>query len=404
MVDDWRVAFSGFLRTEGRVSESKIRHYVAWVDRLLSRAPPGEDPTTPFIVRRFLAEVGRRGAPGEVEEAADAVRLYASFRSRPDAWEALVDEMVRVVRLKHLSLRTEKSYLGWVRRFRAFTDELDPAALGPSDVERFLSHLAVARRVSPATQNQALSALLFLFRHVLRVEVGGLEAVRARGRRRIPVVLTRDEVHAALAHLEEPYGLMCRIIYGSGLRLQECLELRVKDVDMEGGVLTVRGGKGDKDRRTVLPRSLASGWQRHLLDVRRLYDEDFRAGVAGVSLPGALERKAPGAGNSWAWFWAFPAPSLAIDPRSRVVRRHHLHPSPLQKRFRAAVRMAGIPKQASIHTLRHSFATHLLEDGYDIRTIQELLGHTDVQTTMIYTHVAARVRLGVRSPLDAHRT
>jgi integron integrase len=194
---------------------------------------------------------------------------------------------------------------------------------------------------------------------------------------------------------------MGRVLYGCGLRLQECLELRVKDVDFERGLLTVRAGKGDKDRQTVLPASLAAPWVEHLAAVRRLHAADRAQGLPGVALPAALERKYPNAGQEWPWFWAFPSPTVSTDPRSEVVRRHHQHPSALQKAFRAAVQRAGIPKPATLHALRHSFATHLLEDGYDIRTIQELLGHKDVQTTMIYTHVATRNRLGVRSPLDA---
>ncbi len=291
--------------------------------------------------------------------------------------------------------------MGWIGRFRMFVEEQSPSSLGRREVEAFLTRLAAVGKVSASTQNQAFSALLFLFRHVLRRELEGIDALRARGRRRLPVVLSKGDVQAVLEALPAPYDLMARVSYGAGLRLRECLSLRVKDVDFDAGMLIVRGGKGDKDRRTVLPESLHGPLRAHLQSVRALHDEDRRAGVAGVALPAALERKYANAGVDWGWFWLFPARAWSVDPRSGVVRRHHQHPSAVQKNFKQAASAAGVVKQASWHTLRHSFATHLLEAGTDIRTIQELLGHRDVQTTMIYTHVAQRNRLGVFSPLDA---
>ncbi len=316
-----------------------------------------------------------------------------------DSWDRLTLAMKRRIRLRHLSYRTETSYLGWLARFRAFVGR-PPRDLASQDVESFLTDLAVKGRVSASTQNQALSALLFLFRHVLYQELA-VDAMRARQRRRLPVVLSRDEVQRVVACLPDRYAFMARLTYGAGLRLQECLELRIKDVDAERGVLTVRSGKGDKDRRTVLPESLQDAWGRHLSWVRALHEQDRGNGLPGVALPRALERKYPNAGTEWGWFWAFPAANVSTDPRSGVVRRHHQHASAFQKNFKWAVARAGITKPATIHSLRHSFATHLLEAGTDIRTIQELLGHKDVQTTMIYTHVATKNRLGVRSPLDA---
>lgn len=315
-------------------------------------------------------------------------------------WADLEQEMQRVLRLRHTSLRTERSYLGWLRRFRSFTGDRPGVELRAGDVVRFLSHLAVEENVSPSTQNQAFSALLFLFRHVLDRDLDVAATVRATPRRRLPVVLTRDEVGRVLDGLRAPFDLMARVIYGSGLRLQECLELRVKDVLSEEGVLLVRSGKGDKDRPTVLPDSLREPLVRHLNDIHRLHDSDRRDGVPGVALPRALARKYPNAGTEWPWFWVFPGDNLSVDPRTQITRRHHRHPSAFQKHFKQAVAAAGVAKPATIHTLRHSFATHLLEAGTDIRTIQELLGHKDVQTTMIYTHVAAKNRLGVVSPLD----
>lgn len=316
-------------------------------------------------------------------------------------WAALELQMREALRLRHTSLRTEKAYLGWFRRFRSFTGERPGVQVRAGDVVRFLSHLAVGERVAASTQNQAFSALLFLFRHVLHRELDVAGSVRARQRPRIPVVLSPEEVRRVLDALPERHRLMARVVYGCGVRLQECLELRVKDLDLAGGVVTVRAGKGDRDRRTVLPNSVREDLSVHLAAVRRLHDADRLDEVPGVGLPHALERKYPHAGAEWGWFWVFPAADLAIEPRSRIVRRHHQHPSAFQKAFKQAVREAGIAKPASIHTLRHSFATHLLEAGSDIRTIQELLGHRDIKTTMIYTHVATRNRLGVVSPLDA---
>ena len=310
--------------------------------------------------------------------------------------------MVRILRLKHLSLRTERSYLLWLRQFRAYLRDRLPSSLQSDDVRNFLTHLAVERKVAAATQNQAFNALLFFLRNAMNRNPTDLNgSVRAKCRRRLPVVLTRQEVRQVMSRMPNPYGLMARFIYGCGLRLQECLELRIKDVDFERGFLTVRAGKGDKDRQTVLPEILLNDWLTHLSSVKSLFDKDRADNQPGVALPTALERKYPNAGAQWVWFWAFPAPTLSIDPRSHIVRRHFQHPSSLQKCFRTAVRDAGLVKPASIHTLRHSFATHLLEDGYDIRTIQELLGHQDVRTTMIYTHVVVKNRLGVRSPLDS---
>jgi integron integrase len=328
-------------------------------------------------------------------------RYAAGRHSRSmSEWGHVTTAMMRKIRLRHLSYSTEKSYLGWLTRFEAYVARA-PDTIAAIDVESFLSHLAVEGRVSASTQNQAFSALLFFFRHVVYRDLE-VDAVRARQRRRLPVVLSPGEVQRVLAELSNYFSLMARFVYGCGLRLQECLELRVKDVDFERGILTVRAGKGDKDRRTVLPEALRMVWQEHLGSIRAMHDTDRVNGLPGVALPMALERKYPNAGRDWGWFWAFPAANVSTDPRSGVVRRHHQHPSAFQKHFKHAVADAHIAKPATLHTLRHSFATHLLESGTDIRTIQELLGHTDIKTTMIYTHVASRNRLGVQSPLDSH--
>ena len=316
-------------------------------------------------------------------------------------WLTVEEKIKTAMRLRHLAYSTEKTYLLWLRSFRTFIKEKDPAQLSAKDLQDFLSHLALEKNVSASTQNQALNALIFLYRNVLDKKVDNeLNAVRANGRRRLPVVLTTEEIERIFEYLDGVPRLMVMLTYGCGLRLQECLRLRIKDIDLEWDMVIVRSGKGDKDRRTVLPESLKPEIVRHVSEVKSLYEKDRKEDMSGVWLPGALERKYPNAGKEWAWFWLFPSRSLSVDPHKRLVRRHHVHPASLQKAFYDAVRKAGITKQASVHTLRHSFATHLLENGYDIRTIQELLGHANLQTTMIYTHVAAKNILGVRSPLD----
>ena len=273
--------------------------------------------------------------------------------------------------------------------------------MGEGEITGFLSSLAVTSRVSASTQNQALSAILFLYREVLRVQVPWLEGVvRAKASPRLPVVLTREEVRAILDRMDGTPAVMARLMYGAGLRLLECCRLRVKDVDFGANQITVRSGKGDRDRRTVLPASLRDPLRMHLDDVHRLHEEGLRRGAGWVELPGALARKYPRAGREWPWQWVFPATRPYSHAPTGQRRRHHLHESVIQREFRQAVLLSGIPKHATCHSLRHSFATHLLEDGYDIRTIQELLGHRDVTTTMIYTHVLNRGGRGVLSPAD----
>ncbi len=317
-------------------------------------------------------------------------------------WKAVEEKMIEAIRLRHRSYSTEKTYIAWFRQFQRFVKSKDLNSLGAKDIQDFLSYLAVERKVSTSTQNQALNALVFVYRHVLDKHIGDdeLNAVRAVYKRRLPVVLTVKEVNSIFDKLYGINRLMAKLIYGCGLRLQECLSLRIKDVDIEQGIVIVRSGKGDKDRKTVLPESLKDELLHHVSSVREIYEQDRKDNINSVYLPGALEKKYPNAGKEWGWFWLFPARDLSIDPRSFIIRRHHMHPSSLQKAFKEAVMKVGITKQASVHTLRHSFATHLLENGYDIRTIQELLGHRNLQTTMIYTHVATKNILGVRSPLD----
>ena len=313
----------------------------------------------------------------------------------------LLDVVRDRIRVKHYSIRTETQYVQWIRRFILFHGKKHPRDMGAPEVEAFLTHLAVEGNVAAATQNQALSALLFLYRDVLGVELPWLDNVtRAKRPQRLPVVLTRDEVHAVLDRMEGGYGLMARLLYGTGMRLMECVRLRVKDVDFARAEILIRDGKGAKDRVTMLPQSLAPALRSHLQRRRGLFDDDLRAGKASVYLPHALEQKYPNAPTEWGWQYVFPSGSYSIDPRSGVERRHHLDEKLLQRAMKRAVRSSGLAKPATPHTLRHSFATHLLEAGYDIRTVQELLGHADVGTTMIYTHVLNKGGRGVTSPLD----
>ncbi len=313
----------------------------------------------------------------------------------------LLDQVQSILRVKHYSIRTERVYLDWIKRYILFHDKTHPARMGAPEVEAFLSHLAVAGKVAASTQNQAKSALLFLYREVLAIELPWLDNVtQAKTPQRLPVVLTVSEVKSVLNRLDGSLWLMASLLYGGGLRLMECVRLRAKDVDFEMRQVTVREGKGFKDRVTMLPENSIASLQAHLARVKALHDEDLAAGYGAVYLPYALEKKYPNAAKEWGWQYVFPSRSLSVDPRSGVTRRHHVDEKSLQRAIKRAVLAAGIAKPATPHTLRHSFATHLLQSGYDIRTVQELLGHKDVQTTMIYTHVLNRGGKGVQSPLD----
>ena len=313
----------------------------------------------------------------------------------------LLEEVRRILRFKHYSLRTEEAYVDWIRRFILFHGKRHPREMGAEEVRAFLTHLATERHVAASTQNQALSAILFLYERVLEQDPGWIEGVeRAKKPLRLPVVLTQEEARVLLAAVPEGYRLMAELLYGSGLRLMECLRLRVKDLDFGYLQITVRDGKGQKDRVTMLPVSLVPALRGHLERVRELHRQDLADGFGRVWLPDALERKYPHAPVEWGWQWVFPAERISTDPRTGTERRHHMHEKNLQNAVKAATRAAGLAKPASPHSFRHSFATHLLEAGYDIRTVQELLGHKDVSTTMIYTHVLNRPGLAVRSPLD----
>jgi integron integrase len=314
----------------------------------------------------------------------------------------LLDQLRDRIRLKHYSLRTEQAYMQWVKRYIYFHGKRHPAEMGKSEVESFLSSLAVERNVTASTQTQALSALLFLYREVLGVELPWLsEITRAKKPSRLPTVLNREEIAALLKGIDDPLmDLIVRLLYGTGMRLIECLRLRVKDVDFVRHEILVREGKGNKDRVTMLPSSLADRLKVHLKLVKAMHDGDLAAGKGEVWLPHALALKYPNASRSWGWQYVFPASGFSMDPRSGETRRHHVDDKRVQRAVRGAAANAGIAKPVTPHTLRHSFATHLLEGGYDIRTVQELLGHSDVSTTMIYTHVLNKGGRGVVSPLD----
>jgi integron integrase len=313
----------------------------------------------------------------------------------------LLEQCSEVFRFYHYSLRTEHTYKDWIKRFILFHGKRHPREMGTPEVTAFLSHLATHGKVAPATQAQALNAIVFLYRDVLLMPLGELgEWSRPHRPKHLPTVLTKDQAIRVLACAPESHQLILRLLYGTGMRLLEGLRLRVQDLAPDRSVITVRSGKGSKDRVTMFPKSLIDPIKDHLIKVRQLFEQDRAANVPGVLLPYALERKYPNAGTSWNWQWVFPAANLSEDPITKIVRRHHVHESSVQRAMKQAVQRSGVEPRASCHTLRHSFATHLLEANYDLRTIQELLGHQDISTTQIYTHVMQKPGLGVRSPLD----
>jgi len=313
----------------------------------------------------------------------------------------LLDKVIEVARLRHLSLRTEQAYRTWIKRYILFHSKRHPKDLGTDEVRAFLSHLAVKENVAATTQNQAFHALLFLYRQVLKIDLPEITGVeRAKVSRNLPVVFTKDEARAVITHLHGADKLIVSLLYGSGLRIMEAVRLRVKDLDFSRFEITVRDGKGEKDRLTMLPRSLEPALQVQIENVRHLHEHDLKRGCGEVYLPHALDRKYPNAAKEFIWQYLFPADKLSEDPRSGRTRRHHVNEQNVQRAVKSALRKADVRKSGTCHSFRHSFATHLLENGYDIRTVQELLGHKDVRTTMIYTHVLNRGGRGVRSPLD----
>jgi integron integrase len=386
-----RAAFKGAAEWQVAQAEAVVKLAL----QQLARSPWAQDWPDFSAVREALGAGARKS--GGVEQ----------FEGRSDEGEPMarylpfLGELRVVLRREHYATRTEQTYVDWVKRFLVFWRPLSREDFTAERVRVYLEYLAVVRKVSANTQNQALNALVFVFREVLKRDLGEIGAVaRAAERRKLPVVLSREEARGLFREMDEPYGLMARLMYGTGLRLMECVRLRVKDLDFEALQVVVRGGKGDKDRVTTLPVSLVEPLRAHLKRVKGTHEADLKAGHGAVYLPEALRRKWPGAERDWVWQYVFPAPRATVDPESGRVFRHHVHENSLQKAVKAAAVKAEIAKRVSCHALRHSFATHLLEAGYDIRTVQELLGHSDVSTTMVYTHVLNRPGLAVRSPLD----
>ena len=313
----------------------------------------------------------------------------------------LLDQVRDIMRLKHYAYRTESTYTGWIKRFILFHDKKHPGEMGEPEVEAFLTWLAVDRKVSKSTQNQAFNALIFLYREVIKRPLEGrIDAVRSFKKQRLPIVMSKEETQRVLSAMNGTTQLMAKLLYGSGIRLMECIRLRVKDIDFEINEVRVHSGKGDRDRLVPLPESIKTAFKTHLERVKLIHENDLSKGYGEVYLPNALDRKYPTAGKEWEWQYVFPSSKISRDPRKDVIRRNHMDPSSLDRAIKRAVKLAGITKRITSHTFRHSFATHLLQTGTDIRTIQSLLGHNDVSTTMIYTHVLRQGGQGVKSPLD----
>jgi len=412
--------FQTFLRSRGIVADSKIPYYAFWASRFLAFSNAHENLPLDVRIERFLENLqvkGKPAAPWQVRQAEEAARLYVGHFCAGDAAQlspnteplaadicrdraALIEKARELLRLRHYSFSTERTYLDWINRFFRHLDQNKRTSLTPAAVRDYLSFLAVGKRVSASTQNQAFNALLFLYREVLKQDMQGIEAVRAKRGQRLPSVLSVAEVQGLLRHMDGTALLMTQILYGAGLRLMELLRLRVQDIDFDGGMLFVRGGKGNKDRTSLLADTVKTALRQHLDEVKKMHDQDLQEGFGKVFLPDALERKYPEAPRQWGWQYVFPAAKRSIDPRTGAVRRHHLSEKVLQDAVRQALRKAGIAKHASVHTLRHSFATHLLMNGVNIREVQDLLGHKHVETTMIYTHVMRDMTKGPKSPLD----
>ncbi len=403
--------FKEYLKDVSQVKQGSIPYYSKWIrecyafwGKEIYKKLSNEERQS------FLEVLSIKYEDWQVKQADFALKLYNHFLLKKEKkngslssqeWDKLYYRTISALRLRHRSYRTEKTYLSWLKRFKEFVTSKHPNELTGEDVQNFLTYLAIEKKISSSTQNQALNAILFVFKHVLKKDISHhIDSIRARQNRRLPVVLTKREIKLILDKMSGDAKLMAMLMYGCGLRVSECIRLRVKDIDLEQGIVVIRSGKGDKDRITILPESLKEALIDHMEEIRNIYEEDRKNNIEGVYLPNALSRKYPRANKEWGWFWLFPSRSLSVDPKSKVIRRHHIHTSTIQRAFNRAVREAKITKQATLHSLRHSFATHLIEDGYDIRTVQELLGHKHIQTTMIYTHVARRNILGVKSPLD----
>lgn len=406
---DDRKEFEAFLREQHGFQDRVVPWMGRWVAGFLQGLSSFQHWDR--RCREYYHDLEGRVADWQYAQAAKSVQLYYAFRKGSEkvqatssslSWTNAKERARRELRRQGKAFQTEKTYMYWIERFsrRAGADRLEECST--QHVKDFLTFLAVEKQVAIATQNQAFNALLFLYRYVLGVSISELTAVpRSRPKRKLPVVLPVDQISVIVRRMRSPYKLMAALMYGSGIRLNECLSLRHKDLDTENRVITVRQGKGDKERYTVVSGECLPMLREQIADSRKIYEQDRRAGRPGVALPTALAKKYPDAATDLSWFWVFPAPRESVDPRSGVVRRHHIHAASLQKAFKRACREAGVGANVHLHCLRHSFATHLIESGYDIRTVQELMGHSDVSTTMIYTHVSKRNKLGVVSPGDS---
>lgn len=410
--------FQEFIVSRGFVSEDKAPYFAWWVKRFeafCANTTAGQaDRINDFLLSLSSEE---KIADWQREQARQAVAMFLEhyldaenvvFKGVSDLAvnkkEAIISRVKELIRVKHYAYSTERVYLDWVEKFFNYitVTRQKNKQIEPADITDFLTYLAVKRRVSASSQNQALNALVFLFREVLKIELGHLDkAVRAKRGPRLPVVLSIEEVKRLFAHMEGRSLLMAQVLYGTGMRLMELIRLRVQDIDFDAITIFIRAAKGDKDRTTILPQFIKDGLVEHLKEVRAVHGKDVELGYGEVYLPDALSRKYPNAAKEWRWQYVFPAGSLSVDPRSGKVRRHHIGEKTVQTSVRAAVRRAGIVKHATVHTLRHSFATHLLQKGVNIREIQELLGHKNVETTMIYTHVLRDMSNAPKSPLDS---
>ncbi len=425
--------FGEHLLRKSLCPEKKVKFYLYWVKRFFKLSRDWQPDSWEVLLQQFINTL--RDDPSvedwQVEQASSAIRLYFhNFQGGDSAIAAapsrihvedggelvcldLIASVRQSIRIQHYSYRTEQTYMDWIKRFLIYTGDPDATkgeggkaslpercCVTQSAIRDYIAWLAISRKVAASTQNQAFNALLFMAR-CLKLELEGMEAgIRAKRGKKLPVVLSVDETERLLAEVEGTEGLIVRLIYGGGLRLMELCRLRVKDIDFDNQLIFVRSGKGDQDRSTLLPESLVPDLQDHVRKLRDLHAMDLESGCAEVYLPGALARKYPSAASQFGWYWMFPSGKPSMDPRANKVRRHHVSPSTVQRIVRDAVRAAGIEKPASVHTLRHSFATHLLLNGVDLREIQEYLGHASVETTMIYTHVVKTLRNRARSPLD----
>ncbi|QEN08200.1 integron integrase [Oceanispirochaeta crateris] len=400
--------FEEYLHTKTTVNSKAIPYFLHWISlyqKYLKQSGTSLVGFQKSLMYLYL--------PWQIDQAMEAIKHFEYYESSQTTgpknvdhdlhmnWDESKRQMSDVLRLRQKSLQTEKAYMSWLCRFSDFVQK-KPEDLSSQDLKNYMSYLAVEKHVSSSTQNQAFNALLFFYRNIVETSVDGLEkTVRSKIPAKLPVVLSKEEIQRILNHLPNVMHLMACLIYGGGLRLNECLSLRVKDLDLEKPSIHVVQGKGNKDRYTLLPAKLITDVKEQIVRCQKIYSEDRRNQKPGVSLSPSLMKKYKNASTEWSWFWLFPSRDFCLSPYTSLPVRHHMHPSTLQRSFKTATRLAQIDKRATVHTLRHSFATHLLESGYDIRTIQTLLGHASVETTMIYTHVAVKNRMGVISPFDS---